>query len=1627
MPTLLTAPASARTTSPTLPLPKQLKNGARRHDWLWLTLCFAFAAAGCGTQDDTQTPATEATSPASSPRVTARALTAARSNQGNWSAPSTLPLVPAAASNLPDGKVLLWAAEDKFRFDADAGLTYFATLDPSTGAVSERTVSETGHNMFCPGTTNLADGRLLVSGGLSAAKTSIFDPSSGQWSRGAQMNIPRGYQANTLLQNGSVLTLGGSWSGAMGGKDAEIWSPDSGAWRTLRGIPIEPFYSANDPAPFGGDSHFMLFSAGNGKVFHAGPGVNMHWLNPNGDGAYTPAGRRGDDEYSINGNAVMYDSGKILKVGGAPGYASVNANANSYLIDISAGVTVRKIAPMSYKRAFHNSVVLPNGQVMVLGGQTYAFGFSDNNSVLVPELFDPVTETFSILPPMAVPRNYHSVALLLPDARVLSGGGGLCGEGCAANHPDVQIYTPHYLLNADGSPAVRPSILQAPSKLRYGQTASVQTDGPVTAFALVRMSSSTHTVNNDQRRIALSFSPSDNSGKNYNLALPSNPGWALPGDWMLFAMNAQGTPSVAKIVRLDASKAPQIAAIENQYSASGTATTLQPKTLASSGTTLRFGARGLPPGLTFNSSTGQIQGTPNAAGVFPVQYYAASYDANNAQIQRVHTEFLWTVSASGTRPLVNRAPTLNTPAAQIGTQGQAISFQLSASDPDGDTLIYSANALPPGLTIDSKSGLISGTLGSSGSYTVSVTADDQRGSSSSSKFLWTTLPTLPQIRNILTTPIEPNSDLSLTMELDTQGSTSGNYQYQWDFGDGSSSTWNKSPYAGHSYAHPGVYHVTASVRTEDGRVSTRSYYQAVVESVASTSAAIASSPIITTPAKPNTTIGARIWVVNPDNDSVGVLDATTLSRIAEIPVGSQPSTLARAPDGRIWVANKGASSLSVLDENTLRSVQTIALARASQPHGIIISPSGWVYVAHEASGHISRLSSTPNPNPTIYSSQIAPQIRHLALRLAGPANPNTPSSTDQLLVSRYISPPLPGEGSAHIQTTLNGQAQGGELHMVDANNLSLQKTLVLRTSDRSDTTLQGRGIPNYLGAPALAPDGKSAWIPSKQDNVQRGKLRDGRNLNFENTVRAIVSRIDLNGQKEDYPARTDLDNSGLASAALYHPGGAYLFVALETSRHIAVLDAQGRRELFRVDTGRAPQGLSLAEDGRTLYVHNFMDRTVGAYDLSALLNFGENQLPLRTSGPTLGVEKLSPQILRGKQLFYDASDARLARDAYLSCASCHSEGGHDGRTWDMTGFGEGLRNTISLRGRAGAQGKLHWSGNFDEIQDFEQQIRNLAQGSGLLQDAVLNTGSRAQPLGDKKAGLSPDLDALAAYVASLATFAPSPWRDTLGNLTAPALAGRSLFTAQCATCHGSADFSDSKTGQLHNIGTLKPSSGLRSNAPLTGIDSPTLRDVWATAPYLHDGSAATLEDAIRAHSSLNLSLSANDLSNLSAYLKQIGAEEAPPNTNPNTSPNSNGLLLQYFANTACSGQPSYSNNSSSAAYNWSAAPAPGLPSDGFSVRFSGHITAPTSGSYRFQTASDEGVRVWLDGRLIIDHWTPHTVATALSPAITLSAGQKNRLRIEHYDLSGPASLYLRWQTPGKTQWTLLPSTVLSAP
>ena len=202
------------------------------------------------------------------------------------------------------------------------------------------------------------------------------------------------------------------------------------------------------------------------------------------------------------------------------------------------------------------------------------------------------------------------------------------------------------------------------------------------------------------------------------------------------------------------------------------------------------------------------------------------------------------------------------------------------------------------------------------------------------------------------------------------------------------------------------------------------------------------------------------------------------------------------------------------------------------------------------------------------------------------------------------------------------------------------------------------------------------------------------------------------------------------------------------------------------------------------------------------------------------------------------------------------------RDRDFTDRGEGLRNTTSLLGRGGtAMGPLHWTANFDEVQDFEHDIRGAFGGSGFLSEADWTSGTVGTTLGDAKAGRSAELDALAAYVSSLDSTPAAPIRGD-GD-------GAAMFVdLGCPSCHVPPLYTDSPAGVRHDVGTLGAGSGQRLGATLDGIDTPTLLGVWQAGPWLHDGSATTLAEAIGAHDSA-AGLSANELDAIADYVKSL--------------------------------------------------------------------------------------------------------------------------------------------------------------
>ena len=692
-------------------------------------------------------------------------------------------------------------------------------------------------------------------------------------------------------------------------------------------------------------------------------------------------------------------------------------------------------------------------------------------------------------------------------------------------------------------------------------------------------------------------------------------------------------------------------------------------------------------------------------------------------------------------------------------------------------------------------------------------------------------------------------------------------EYNWSFGDGSPETgFGPNASIQHNYSGPGRYIVSVTVRDPNTLEEVTLQFTQLVHRPLTANSPTSSSTIAL-----NETL-SQVWNVNPDNDTVTIITDVAAGISTEVATDRRPTAVQISPAGEAWVVNRDTASIAVFDTSSFNRSLTIQLPFASAPSGVAFDHSENVaFVTLEATGELIKLdASTGAMLGYVY---VGDNPRHVSVNSDG----------TKVFVTRFITPTLPDEWTGTPIVEAGGQQFGGEALVIDPFSMTVLSTAVLEHSDRGVSEHTGPGVPNYLGPAVISPDGSSAWIPSKQDNILAGALRGGPGMTFDQTVRAVTSMIDLSTDAEDFSFRIDHDNASVANYAAFGPFGATLFTALEGNREIAVNDVYTATEISRFDVGRAPHGIAVSGDGNTLYVHNFMDRTVGAYDVSGVTSSNSLAVTEINTIPTVSVEQLTASELNGKQLFYDARDPRLALDSYMSCASCHNDGGQDGRVWDFTGVGEGLRNTITLKGRAAmAHGFLHWSANFDELQDFEDQIRNFSVGTGLMDDADYNDGSRSTPLGDPKAGISSDLDDLAAYVESLDSFESSPHRNADGTLTPEGEAGRLLFESKgCASCHAAPRFTDSGAVVLHDVGTIKSSSGNRLFGSLVGLDTPTLLSVWNTGPYLHDGSALDVTEAIAAHDSIVLTV--QDLNELGAYLDQLDSVTAQIET-PNTPP-----------------------------------------------------------------------------------------------------------------------------------------------
>jgi Galactose oxidase-like, Early set domain/Galactose oxidase, central domain len=463
---------------------------------------------------------------------------------GQWGPVQSAPLVPVMTALLPNGKVIMWDSIGDLptNYYTDQTSTRVAVWDPATGAFTR--VDVQGSNIFCAGFVQLADGRLFVAGGTKDAAldgirlTHIFNWQTMSWQPGPDMVGERWYPSVTALMDGEALIVAG------GPAFGEIRTRD-GSIGELPGItsPSSRLYPFTQSAP-------------DGRVLHSGSDHLIRRLDWHGSGAMETAVDRDGHDRTYGSYATYAPGLTLVSGGGATPVGGVDVPyASTTIVDTRSGtLTTRAAASMTSPRRQHQMTLLPDGSVLATGGMSVTGnGLVDlDHAVYAAERWNPATNTWAQLASASTVREYHSTAILLPDGRVLTGGGGIC-EACLTVgylRKDIEVFSPPYLFAPDGSPAQRPTVSSAPSQVTADTAFSVASpDAPnITKVALVRLGAATHSTDQGQRYIPLTFSHS--SSTTLSVSGPANVAEAPPGYYMLFLIDSAGVPSVAKMVQV---------------------------------------------------------------------------------------------------------------------------------------------------------------------------------------------------------------------------------------------------------------------------------------------------------------------------------------------------------------------------------------------------------------------------------------------------------------------------------------------------------------------------------------------------------------------------------------------------------------------------------------------------------------------------------------------------------------------------------------------------------------------------------------------------------------------------------------------------------------------------------------------------------------------------------------------------------------------------------------------------------------------------------------------------------------------------------------------------------------------
>ena len=558
------------------------------------------------------------------------------------------------------------------------------------------------------------------------------------------------------------------------------------------------------------------------------------------------------------------------------------------------------------------------------------------------------------------------------------------------------------------------------------------------------------------------------------------------------------------------------------------------------------------------------------------------------------------------------------------------------------------------------------------------------------------------------------------------------------------------------------------------------------------------------------------------------------------------SSIGITPDGTtVFVVNPDSGSVSAIDTASETKLDELVVGR--DPRILTIGPNGQrLYVTSQASATLTILDIQPFSIRT--KLRVGPEPYGVVADPDGRLVYVAASGVDRIdIVDTELTQVV---DTIPVQPRPKGLALAADGTRLYVTHFLSGTVSVIDLTDRSVRTVIATGPESNIAQRiVLHPTTNRAYLPHIRSNTSNPHPL------FDTTLFPVVSVIDVATDQHLLHERLELSvvdrPVNLPFDLALSSDGQRAHIVYLGSGDMSVIDLASRTVLAHLEVGDGPRGLVLTPDDRTAYVANALSDDVSVVDLNTFEEV--KRIPVTTS-------PLSPQVKRGKLLFISSRSTRVSRDRWMSCESCHADGEQDGRTWL---FPDGPRNTTNLRGLAHTQ-PLHWSADRDEVQDFEFTIRELQAGTGLIEE-----GEPHSELGQPNAGLSADLDALAAFVESLQP-KPSPFRLADGTLTPAALRGQAVFhraDVGCADCHVPPLFTDLLG---HDIGTGTGPGELLGPA----FDTPSLRGVWHTAPYLHDGRASTLRDVVVTHNPTDqhgqtAHLSEAEVQDLVAFLRSL--------------------------------------------------------------------------------------------------------------------------------------------------------------